>query len=302
MADCAKKWEKIRGEYHKYIRFEKRLSSNSVEAYMRDYEEFMHYILRMYEVAPERVEPYMIERYLAWLYAQGRSSSSQARRLSGIKSLYNYLLFSDRIDQLPTELVKAPKPGRMLPDTLTIEEIDALLRTFDITTAKGSRDSAIVEVLYSCGLRVSELTSLRIEDLFFGEGFIRVVGKGDKQRIVPVSSAARDKIQIYMEFRRPKHRSEATLFLNNRGTPLTRVMVFNIIKGAANIAGISKQISPHTLRHSYATHLLEGGANIREVQELLGHESIVTTEIYTHLDNRRLRGVVEDSFANVKLL
>ncbi|MBR5132984.1 MAG: tyrosine recombinase XerD [Alistipes sp.] len=302
MADCAKKWEKIRGEYHKYIRFEKRLSSNSVEAYMRDYEEFMHYILRMYEVAPERVEPYMIERYLAWLYAQGRSSSSQARRLSGIKSLYNYLLFSDRIDQLPTELVKAPKPGRMLPDTLTIEEIDALLRTFDITTAKGSRDSAIVEVLYSCGLRVSELTSLRIEDLFFGEGFIRVVGKGDKQRIVPVSSAARDKIQIYMEFRRPKHRSEATLFLNNRGTPLTRVMVFNIIKGAANIAGISKQISPHTLRHSYATHLLEGGANIREVQELLGHESIVTTEIYTHLDNRRLRGVVEDSFTNVKLL
>lgn len=302
MADCAKKWEKIRGEYHKYIRFEKRLSSNSVEAYMRDYEEFMHYILRMYEVAPERVEPYMIERYLAWLYAQGRSSSSQARRLSGIKSLYNYLLFSDRIDQLPTELVKAPKPGRMLPDTLTIEEIDALLRTFDITTAKGSRDSAIVEVLYSCGLRVSELTSLRIEDLFFGEGFIRVVGKGDKQRIVPVSSAARDKIQIYMEFRRPKHRSEATLFLNNRGTPLTRVMVFNIIKGAANIAGISKQISPHTLRHSYATHLLEGGANIREVQELLGHESIVTTEIYTHLDNRRLRGIVEDSFTNVKLL
>ena len=157
-------------------------------------------------------------------------------------------------------------------------------------------------MLYSCGLRVSELTSLRIEDLFFGEGFIRVVGKGDKQRIVPVSSAARDKIQIYMEFRRPKHRSEATLFLNNRGTPLTRVMVFNIIKGAANIAGISKQISPHTLRHSYATHLLEGGANIREVQELLGHESIVTTEIYTHLDNRRLRGIVEDSFTNVKFL
>ena len=302
MADCAKQWEKIRGEYYRYIRLEKRLSSNSVEAYMRDYQEFMHYILRMYEVAPERVEPYMIERYLAWLYEQGRSGASQARRLSGIKSLYNFLLFSDRIEQLPTELVKAPKPGRLLPDTLTVNEIDALLSTFDITTAKGCRDSAIVEVLYSCGLRVSELTALRIDDLFFGEGYIRVVGKGDKQRIVPVSSAARDKIQLYMEFRTPKHRSEATLFLNNRGTPLTRVMVFNIIKGAANVAGIDKQISPHTLRHSYATHLLEGGANIRQVQELLGHESIVTTEIYTHLDSRHLRGVVEDSFANVKLL
>lgn len=302
MADCAKKWEKIRAEYHRYIRLEKRLSSNSVDAYMRDFEEFMHYILRMYEVAPEHVEPVMIERYLSWLYEQGRSGASQARRLSGIKSLYNFMLLSDRIDQLPTELIKAPKPGRLLPDTLTLQEIDALIATFDITTAKGCRDSAIVEVLYSCGLRVSELTSLRLEDLFFGEGFIRVVGKGDKQRIVPVSSAARDKIQLYMEFRSPKQPSEPTLFLNNRGMPLTRVMVFNIIKGAANVAGIDKQISPHTLRHSYATHLLEGGANIRQVQELLGHESIVTTEIYTHLDSKHLSRVVEDSFTNIDLL
>ena len=302
MADCAKKWEKIRAEYHRYIRLEKRLSSNSVEAYMRDFEEFMHYILRMYEVAPERVEGVMIERYLGWLYDQGRSGASQARRLSGIKSLYNFMLLTDRIEQLPTELIKAPKPGRLLPDTLTLDEIDSLLSTFDITTAKGCRDSAIVEVLYSCGLRVSELTSLRLQDLFFGEGFIRVVGKGDKQRIVPVSSAARDKIQLYMEFRTPKQRSEPTLFLNNRGTPLTRVMVFNIIKGAADLAGINKQISPHTLRHSYATHLLEGGANIRQVQELLGHESIVTTEIYTHLDSKHLSRVVEDSFTNFDVL
>ena len=302
MADCAKKWEKIRAEYHRYIRLEKRLSSNSVEAYMRDFEEFMHYILRMYEVSPERVEGVMIERYLAWLYEQGRSGASQARRLSGVKSLYNFMLLTDRIEQLPTELIKAPKPGRLLPDTLTLKEIDSLLSTFDITTAKGCRDSAIVEVLYSCGLRVSELTSLRLQDLFFGEGFIRVVGKGDKQRIVPVSSAARDKIQLYMEFRSPKQRSEPTLFLNNRGTPLTRVMVFNIIKGAANLAGIDKQISPHTLRHSYATHLLEGGANIRQVQELLGHESIVTTEIYTHLDSKHLSRVVEDSFTNFDVL
>lgn len=301
MAECAKRWEKIKAEYLRYIRLEKRLSSNSVDAYERDFVEFMHFIMRWYDVTPERVESHMIERYLGWLYDKGRSGASQARRLSGIKSLYNYMLFKDYINQLPTELIKAPKPSRMLPDTLTVEEIDALLSTFDINTAKGCRDSAIVEVLYSCGLRVSELTSLRLSDLFFGEGYIRVVGKGDKQRIVPVSSAARDKIQLYMEFRRPKQRSESTLFLNNRGMPLTRVMVFNIIRGAANLAGIDKQISPHTLRHSYATHLLEGGANIREVQELLGHESIVTTEIYTHLEAKRLSRVVEDAFVDMDL-
>lgn len=301
MAECAKRWEKIKAEYLRYIRLEKRLSSNSVDAYERDFVEFMHFIMRWYDVTPERVESHMIERYLGWLYDKGRSGASQARRLSGIKSLYNYMLFKDYINQLPTELIKAPKPSRMLPDTLTVEEIDALLSTFDINTAKGCRDSAIVEVLYSCGLRVSELTSLRLSDLFFGEGYIRVVGKGDKQRIVPVSSAARDKIQLYMEFRRSKQRSESTLFLNNRGMPLTRVMVFNIIRGAANLAGIDKQISPHTLRHSYATHLLEGGANIREVQELLGHESIVTTEIYTHLEAKRLSRVVEDAFVDMDL-
>ncbi len=301
MAECAKRWEKIKAEYLRYIRLEKRLSSNSVDAYERDFVEFMHFIMRWYDVTPERVESHMIERYLGWLYDKGRSGASQARRLSGIKSLYNYMLFKDYINQLPTELIKAPKPSRMLPDTLTVEEIDVLLSTFDINTAKGCRDSAIVEVLYSCGLRVSELTSLRLSDLFFGEGYIRVVGKGDKQRIVPVSSAARDKIQLYMEFRRPKQRSESTLFLNNRGMPLTRVMVFNIIRGAANLAGIDKQISPHTLRHSYATHLLEGGANIREVQELLGHESIVTTEIYTHLEAKRLSRVVEDAFVDMDL-
>lgn len=239
---------------------------------------------------------------MAWLYDQGLSSASQARRLSGVKSFYNFLLLKDRVEQLPTEGIAAPKAGRALPDTLTLDEIDAMLATFDIRTAKGCRDSAIVEVLYSCGLRVSELTSLRLQDLFFGEGYVRVIGKGDKQRIVPVSSAARDKIQLYMEFRQPKRSSEPTLFLNNRGLPLTRVMVFNIIKTAARSAGITKQISPHTLRHSYATHLLEGGANIRQVQELLGHESIETTEIYTHLDSHRLRSVVEDSFVDIDLI
>ena len=238
MAESAKKWEKIRNEYYRYIRFEKRLSGNSIDAYMRDFEEFSHFVLHHWDINPEQVSQEHIERYMAWLYTQGRSSAAQARRLSGIKSFYNFMLLNDRVQQLPTESVKAPKAGRMLPDTLTLEEIDELIATFDIRTAKGCRDSAIVEVLYSCGLRVSELTSLRLQDLFFGEGFIRVVGKGDKQRIVPISSVARDKIQLYMEFRKPKRPSEATLFLNNRGTPLTRVMFTQISSSARPVIRI----------------------------------------------------------------
>lgn len=301
MTDNAKNWDKIKARYHRYISLEKRLSDNTIAAYMRDLEEFTHFILRKFNVAPEAVDQLMIERFMEWLYTLKRSSASQARRLSGIKSFYNFLLFEDRVEQLPTEFVSSPKAQRLLPDTLSLEDIDAMLATFDITTSKGCRDSAIVEVLYSCGLRVSELTSLRVDNLFFGEGVIRIVGKGDKQRIVPISSAARDKIQLYMEFRRPCRPSEAVLFLNNRGKPLTRVMVFNIIKRAALEAGVDKQISPHTLRHSYATHLLEGGANIRQVQELLGHESISTTEVYTHLDRTHLRRVVEDGFSDLEI-
>lgn len=299
MADVTKKWERLRADYIRYIKTERRLSANTVEAYVDDYNEFMHFVLRIYGVAPEEVNAAMISRFMQWLYSAKRSSASQARRLSGIKSLYNYLLITERVEQLPTESVDAPKAERLLPDVLSVEEIDALLRTFDITTAKGCRDSAIVEVLYSTGLRVTELVTLRINDLFFGEGYVRVIGKGDKQRLVPISSAARDKIQLYMEFRKPEKPSEPTLFLNNRGKPLTRVMVFTIIRQAAERAGITKSISPHTIRHSYATHLLEGGANIRQVQELLGHESISTTEVYTHLDRRHLRSVVEDSFVDV---
>ena len=299
MADITKKWERLRADYKRYIKTERRLSANTVEAYVDDYNEFMHFVLRIYGVAPEEVNAAMISRFMQWLYSAKRSSASQARRLSGIKSLYNYLLITERVEQLPTESVDAPKAERLLPDVLSVEEIDALLRTFDITTAKGCRDSAIVEVLYSTGLRVTELVTLRMNDLFFGEGYVRVIGKGDKQRLVPISSAARDKIQLYMEFRKPEKPSEPTLFLNNRGKPLTRVMVFTIIRQAAERAGITKSISPHTLRHSYATHLLEGGANIRQVQELLGHESISTTEVYTHLDRRHLRSVVEDSFVDV---
>lgn len=301
MADVSKKWIKSRTDYARYIKTEKRLSKNTVEAYMRDFDEFMHFMLRRYTVLPEDVNSTMIVKFMDWLYEQGQSATSQARRFSGLKSFYNYLLLNDRIEQLPTDDVDSPKVVRSLPDVLTVAEIDAIISTFDMTTAKGCRDNAIVEVLYSTGLRVSELVSLRIDNLFFGEGYIRVVGKGDKQRIVPIGSVARDKIQLYMELRRPKRSSEATLFLNNRGEPLTRVMVFNIIKQAARLAGVEKSISPHTLRHSYATHLLEGGANIRQVQELLGHESITTTEVYTHLDRGHLRRVVEDSFVDLDL-
>lgn len=301
MAQSAKKWEEFARDYRRYIQLEKHLSANTIAAYMRDLEDFAHFVMRQYDVSPVKVEPHMIERYMAWLYDRGRSRASQARRLSGINSFYNFLLLGDRIEKLPTEYVEAPKMGRVLPDVLSLEEIDALLATFDMNTSKGCRDSAIVEVLYSCGLRVSELTSLRLQDLFFGEGYVRVVGKGDKQRVVPVSSAARDKIQLYMEFRRPKHASEQTLFLNNRGGALTRVMVFNIIRQAAERAGIDKPISPHMLRHSFATHLLEGGANIRQVQELLGHESIVTTEIYTHLERTHLQRVVERNFEDIDI-
>lgn len=301
MVDITKKWEKIRTEYKRYLKVGRRLSKNTVDAYMNDIVEFSHFIMRTYGVLPERVEQPMIERFMMWQYEKQSSAASQARRLSGVKSFYNYLLINDKIEQLPTDNVDNPRRDRTLPDVLTVEEIDAMLATFDMTTPKGARDSAIVEVLYSCGLRVSELTSLKISDLFFGEGYIRIVGKGDKQRLVPIGSVARNKIQYYMDYRTPATRSEATLFLNNRGKPLTRVMVFNIIKQAAMLAGIDKQISPHTLRHSYATHMLEGGANIRQVQELLGHESILTTEVYTHVNRKHLRGVVEDSFTNLDL-
>ena len=299
--DIQKRWERVKAEYKRYLIVERRLSENTVAAYMRDYDDFMHYVLRLHTAVPKDVTSEIISKYMDWLYRSGCSSASQARKLSGVKSLYNYLLIKDEIEQMPTESIEPPKAERLLPDVLTVAEIDAMIATFDMTTVKGCRDNAIVEVLYSTGLRVSELVSLRIDNLFFGEGYIRVVGKGDKQRLVPIGSAARDKIQLYMELRRPKRSSEATLFLNNRGEPLTRVMVFNIIKQAARLAGVEKNISPHTLRHSYATHLLEGGANIRQVQELLGHESITTTEVYTHLDRGHMRRVVEDSFVDLDL-
>lgn len=320
MEENSKKWKSATTRYLSYIKFERRLASNSVDAYMRDIEKFSNYIQRMFEdIGPAEVNQAMIEKFMQWLYDKEAAASehesflyeksSQARILSSIRSFYNYLLMTDAIEILPTEFIATPKAGKHLPDTLSVEEIDALISVIDPSTAKGVRDRAILETLYSCGLRVSELTSLRMGDLFFGEGYIRVIGKGDKQRLVPISATARERIMQWIDHREQyatrkesakegkrrsiKSKSSDTLFLNNRGSALTRVMVFTIIRQAAELAGIDKTISPHTLRHSFATHLLEGGASIRQVQEMLGHESITTTEIYTHLDKSRLRSTIE---------
>lgn len=294
MAENTKKWEETARRYRTHLKLEKRLSENTVESYMRDLRQFAHYVLRLWDVPPRKVEREMIERYMAWLYDRGRENTSQARNLSGIRSFFNFLLIGDEISSSPAEFVQTPRYRRQLPDVLTTEEIDRIIAAIDTSTVKGLRDSAMLEVLYSCGLRVSELTSLRMADLFFGEGYLRVTGKGDKQRAVPVSSAAREKIHRYLEERTPARSGEEAVFLNNRGAKLSRVMLFTLLRQAAQRAGIEKRISPHTFRHSFATHLIEGGANIRQVQELLGHESILTTEIYTHLDGERLRSTVEE--------
>jgi len=295
MVDNSEKWNREAKKFEQYIRLEKGLSKNTVEAYMRDYTSFAHFILRQYDVAPTQVEQHMVERYLAYLFEDcNHAKASQARELSGVKSFYNYLLMHDKIEQSPTELISTPKRTRHLPEVLTIEEVEQIIDSIPIDTTKGKRDRAMLELLYSCGLRVSELITLRLSDLFFGEGYIRVMGKGSKQRLVPIGNVARERIMIYMDERKVKDgKNKDILFLNNRGDKLTRIMVFTIIRQAVERVGIKKTVSPHTFRHSFATHLLTGGASIRQVQEMLGHESIETTEVYTHLDTSRLRETVE---------
>ena len=295
MADNSEKWNRAARGFEQYIRLEKGLSKNTVEAYMRDYTSFAAFVLRQYDVPPTKVEQYMVERYLAFLFEECRhAKASQARELSGVKAFYNYLLLNDKIEQSPTELITTPKRSRPLPDVLSVEEIEQIINSIPLDTSKGVRDRAMLELLYSCGLRVSELTALRLSDLFFGEGYIRVLGKGSKQRLVPIGNVARERVMMYMDCRESKKaKDKDILFLNNRGKALTRVMIFTIIREAVERAGIDKTVSPHTFRHSFATHLLAGGASIRQVQEMLGHESIETTEIYTHLDTSRLRETVE---------
>lgn len=290
-------WDKEVKEYTYYIKLEKKLSDNTVEAYLRDLSQMGAFMEREFGVAdPVAVEASHIEAFIARLYDNGVTKTTQARVLSGIKSFFIYLLINDRIESLPTEFIDAPKTGRKLPDVLSVEEIGRIMEAIDLSAKYGLRNRAMIETLYSCGLRVSELITLRLSDLFFKDGFIRVIGKGDKQRLVPVSATAVELIDGYLEQRGEQQATAGSadiVFLNNKGGGLTRVMIFHIIREAAKWAGIKKKVSPHTFRHSFATHLLEGGASIRQVQEMMGHESIMTTEIYTHLDMQHLHRSID---------
>ncbi len=299
MADYNRNWQEILRRYRTHIAIEKRLSANTVEAYMRDTERFAEYCSSLeHPVNAAAVEPRHIEQYMARLFDRGLEPRSQARILSSLRGLFNYLLLTDAIENSPMEFIDSPRIGLHLPDVLSVEEIDALIDTFDASTMLGCRNRAIIETLYGCGLRVSELVELRIGDLDFDNMLVRVIGKGDKQRLVPMGDMLRSRLEEYMEYRRTieAHRdSIETLYLNRRGGKLTRVMFFTMIRRAAAAAGIDKTVSPHSLRHSFATHLLIGGASIRQVQEMLGHSDISTTEIYTHLDDRLLRATVEEN-------
>ena len=283
--------ENLISKYKMYLRLERSLSANTIAAYLDDLAKLLRFLdeegLDVLGVTYED-----LQQLVAGLHDIGIHSRSQARIISGIKSFYKFLLIDGYIQADPTELLETPKVGVKLPEILSVEEIDRILASIDLTTAEGQRNRAMLEVLYSCGLRVSELVSLRIPDIYPNEEFIRVEGKGSKQRLVPISRTALREIQNYLYYRGEqvvKRGAEDILFLNRRGAPLTRVMVFLIIKRQAELAGIHKNISPHTFRHSFATHLLEGGANLRAIQEMLGHEKITTTEIYTHIDREFLR-------------
>ncbi len=284
-------------EFESYLKLEKSLSENSIEAYKRDVQHLISFLeYNKMNINPEDVDLLLLEKFIGWVNQMGIHPRSQARMISGIKGFYRFLLLNEYIDNDPTALLEAPKLGRKLPTVLGVEEIDSLLGVIDLSKPEGHRNKAMLETLYSCGLRVTELVTLKISNLYFDEGFIKVTGKGDKERLVPVSPKAIREIHYYFDKTR-NHQAiqkgnENFVFLNRRGKKLTRVMVFTIIKELAEKAGIKKNISPHTFRHSFATHMVEGGADLRAVQEMLGHESIITTEIYTHLDREYLRDTI----------
>lgn len=289
-------WRAAVDDYINFIRVEKSLSGNSVSAYKHDVESLMVYGDSI-GVEPENITMNQIQEFLNHVDESGLNKRTQARILSGIRGFYKYLMIEEVIDIDPTGLIEGPKIGRKLPEVLTLDEIDEIEASFDLSRPDGQRNKTMVETLYSCGLRVSELVNLKLTDLFFEQGFIKVVGKGNKERLVPVGEKAIKEINLYIGYRNSvtsqiKRDSENILFLNRRGSRLTREMIFTIIKKHAKLAGIRKSISPHTFRHSFATHLVEGGADLRAVQEMLGHESIQTTEIYTHLDKEFLRDTI----------
>lgn len=283
--------DQITNRFKRYLLLEKGLASNTIEAYTADLQKLI-FFCETRQLNPVHLGRDHLEEFLATLYEDGHSSRSTARTISGLKSFFRFLQLEQYRDENPAELLETPKIGLKLPVVLSVEEIDAILAAIDLSTAEGTRNSAIIETLYSCGLRISELTGLRFSDFFPEEGFIRVEGKGSKQRLVPISDVAIEKIRNWLPYRREiniKKGNEDILFVSARGKSISRITVFYYIKQYAAAAGLQKNISPHVFRHSFATHLLERGANIRVIQEMLGHEKITTTEIYTHIDRNFLR-------------
>ena len=292
-------WDLHIKQFKNYLKLERSLSDNSIQAYMRDVVKLKEFVeLSNQKTGPLQIMPKDLQKFLEFINKLGMSAFSQARILSGIKAFYRYLLLEELIDKDPTELIEGPKLGRKLPDVLSYHEIEKLLEAIDMSKPEGARNRAMLEVLYSSGLRVSELIALKINNIYVDIGFLRVIGKGNKERLVPIGRDALKFIKIYLEEVRvhiPIQKGfEGYAFLNRRGRKLSRVMVFMIIKDLAVRIGLKKDISPHTFRHSFATHLIEGGADLRAVQEMLGHESITTTEIYTHLDRDYLKQVIQE--------
>jgi len=292
------KWNQALKDYQHYLKIERGLSSNSIQNYSYDIVKLIKYLDEHHiEVSPIRLTEEQTQGFIYQL-AKEVNARSQARIISGLKSFFNYLIFEDYRKTNPLELIESPKIGRKLPDTLTTQEIDQLIHAIDLSHPQGERNRAIIETLYSCGLRVSELTELKISDLFFDEEFIKVTGKGNKQRFVPISKLTKKYMNTYKDLVRvhlqPHKEDSDILFLNRRGKKLTRAMIFTIVKTLSTKANIEKKISPHTFRHSFATHLLENGADLRSIQQMLGHESITTTEIYMHVDRSHLKQVLEN--------
>jgi len=290
-------WRSAIKGFQAYLKLEKGLSDNSIEAYSRDIDKLQQFAdSRSNSLKPDAFTLNDLRQFINWVNELGMIPSSQARILSGIKSFYKYLLAEDVIKNNPAELLESPKKMRKLPDTLSYQDINKLIEAIDLSKADGTRNKAIIEVLYSCGLRVSELTELKLSNLYLEIEFVKVIGKGNKERLVPIGGEAIKALKLWIEHNRVhipiKKGEEDMVFLNRRGSRLSRVYIFMLIKQLAEMAGIKKSISPHTLRHSFATHLVEGGADLRAVQEMLGHESITTTEIYTHLDREYLKETI----------
>ncbi|MBK9401266.1 MAG: site-specific tyrosine recombinase XerD [Bacteroidetes bacterium] len=290
-------WQSYIKGFRSYLQLERSLSLNTLEAYEHDLEKLGQFLdYKKNTVMPEQLKHEVLQEFIVWINELGMTARTQARVLSGVKAFYKYLLMENLIQDDPTELIEGPKIGQKLPDFLTVEEINTLLDAIDLSQPEGQRNKALLETLYSCGLRVSELISLKLSQTYFDAGFVKVTGKGNKERIVPIGNSAMKQILLYKDNYRchldikPGH--EDFIFLNRRGRKLTRVMIFTIIKNLALKSGIRTSISPHTFRHSFATHLIEGGADLRAVQEMLGHSSITTTEIYTHLDKDYLRSAI----------